>query len=122
VVSGRPWLEQQLVQAGIPADRIVTDLRSPTTRIQLQELPGLLEGRSAGRVVMVASRLQMPRVVALARAQGLAASFAPSPIDTEPPESGIRRFVPTYTALRVSRDAIYEHLALAYYRYRSWIQ
>jgi hypothetical protein len=29
--------------------------------------------------------------------------------------------VPTYIALRVSRDALYEHAALAYYRSRGWI-
>jgi hypothetical protein len=31
-------------------------------------------------------------------------------------------FVPTYYALRVSRDAIYEHVALRYYRWHGWIK
>jgi hypothetical protein len=30
-------------------------------------------------------------------------------------------YIPTYTALRVSRDALYEHAALAYYGWRRWI-
>jgi len=37
-------------------------------------------------------------------------------------DSGFRSFVPLYSAPRLTRDALYEHLALAYYRHRRWIQ
>jgi hypothetical protein len=70
---------------------------------------------------VVASRLQAPRVWALARAMGLGILVMPSPVDDEPAASGLRAFVPSYLALRVSRDAIYEHVALAYYRWQGWI-
>ena len=49
------------------------------------------------------------------------AALIVSPIDTEPATSGWRLVVPTYYALRVSRDAIYEHAALALYTWRGWI-
>jgi hypothetical protein len=63
----------------------------------------------------------MPRVAALAQTAGLELDLLASPVDQEPPTEGVWRLVPTYLALRVSRDAIYEHAALAYYRWRGWI-
>jgi uncharacterized SAM-binding protein YcdF (DUF218 family) len=74
-----------------------------------------------GRTCVIASRLQMPRVAALAHSEGLDVTLIPSPTDTEPPTAGFRVFVPSYTALGVSRDALYEHAALAYYRWRDWV-
>jgi uncharacterized SAM-binding protein YcdF (DUF218 family) len=121
IVSGRQWFVDEIVEAGVPADRIVADHGPRTTREQVESLPRLLAGRDPRRIVVVASRLQVPRVAALARSAGVTVDLAPSPIDVEPPTAGIWRFVPTYTALRVSRDAIYERWALAYYRYRGWI-
>jgi hypothetical protein len=32
------------------------------------------------------------------------------------------QFLPTYASLLVSRDALYEYAALAYYRWRGWIR
>jgi uncharacterized SAM-binding protein YcdF (DUF218 family) len=121
IVSGSEWLMTGLIETGIPADRLITDFNASTTLDQMHRLPQLLNGREATRVVIIASRLQMPRVAALTRATGLSAVLAPSSIDDEPPTSGIRLIVPAYTALRVSRDAIYEHFALAYYRRQGWI-
>ncbi len=45
-----------------------------------------------------------------------------SPVDVEPASTGALAFVPTYYALRLSRDAIYEHAALRYYRWHGWIK
>jgi hypothetical protein len=50
----------------------------------------------------------------------LRAGIAASAIDDEPPVSGPGLWAPTYIALRVSRDALYEHAALVYYRWRGW--
>jgi hypothetical protein len=63
----------------------------------------------------------MPRIAALARSAGVAPLLLPSPIDDEPPAVGVWRFVPTYIGLRTSRDAMYEHAALVYYRNKGWI-
>jgi uncharacterized SAM-binding protein YcdF (DUF218 family) len=122
VVSGSQWMVDQIIEAGVPADRVIADLSPSTTREQILRLPAVLQGRGVTRIILIASRLQMTRVGALAEANGLSASLAPSRIDDEPPTSGVRVLVPTYIALRVSRDAIYEHAAIAYYRYRRWIR
>jgi uncharacterized SAM-binding protein YcdF (DUF218 family) len=121
VVSGRYWFVQSIIDAGVPAQRIRHDGRSSTTREQIANVLMRIDRGSSGQVAIIASRLQMPRVAALVRAAGVQVVFAPSATDEEPPTSGLRLLVPSYTALRVSRDALYEYAALAYYRHRRWI-
>jgi len=101
-----------IARLGVPEDRIVWETRSRTTRQQLTNLRDII---GSDRTVLIASRLQMPRVAALARTLSLPILLAPSSIDTEPPTSGGWLVVPTATALWVSRDALYERVALAYY-------
>jgi uncharacterized SAM-binding protein YcdF (DUF218 family) len=112
IVSGSSWLHDALQEAGVPEDRIVWETRSRTTRQQLTNLRDII---GSDRTVLIASRLQMPRVAALARTLSLPILLAPSSIDTEPPTSGGWLVVPTPTALWASRDALYERVALAYY-------
>lgn len=121
IVSGAEWLTDRLMEAGIPRDRLLADREGSTTLLQIRRLPRLLRERGDVRAVVIASRLQMPRVAALIGASGLSPALAPSSCDAEPPTSGMRIFIPTYTALRVSRDAIYEHFAIGYYRYQGLI-
>ena len=92
-----------------------------TTREQMVQVRDIAN-RASGHTAVIASRLQAPRVSALARAQNIVVTVLPSAIDSEPPTTGFARFVPAYIALRVSRDATYEHLALTYYRVRHWIE
>ncbi|HYN08735.1 MAG TPA: ElyC/SanA/YdcF family protein [Vicinamibacterales bacterium] len=122
VVGGHWWLPDALVEAGIARTRITHDYAPEDTRQQMDEIERLLASQPDGRKAVVASRLQMPRVAGLVRAGGLHLALIASPIDTEPPTTGWRLLVPSYYALRVSRDAIYEHAALAYYDWRGWIQ
>lgn len=121
IVSGERWLVDALLEAGVPRDRIVHDISASTTRAQIEWLAPLASDPRFECVGVIASRVQMPRVDALVRAQGVQVALISSPVDTEPPTTGWRRFVPTYSALRVSRDALYEHVALFYYRRRGWI-
>jgi hypothetical protein len=60
-------------------------------------------------------------MAALIRSRNCPVALLPSAVDAEPPTAGTDRFVPSYLALRLSRDAIYEHAALVYYRSRRFI-
>jgi uncharacterized SAM-binding protein YcdF (DUF218 family) len=111
IVSGSDWLFDAVRQAGIPSQLAEQESRSRNTLEQLETL----RHWPPHSVAVVASRLQMPRIALLARAIGVQPRLAPSWIDTEPPTMGVRLFVPTYIALRVSRDALYELMALSYY-------
>ena len=122
LVSGGPWFVRMVVQAGVPRDRLVVDDTTFTTREQVAKLPAWSAQCGARRVVLIASALSMPRVAALVRASTIPVVLAASPLDGTPAPSGIRSALPAYAALRLSRDAFYEHMALAYYAERGWIR
>lgn len=117
VSAGDDWTVQQLVDAGIPSRKIFLDLGPGNTLEQMNAFPAYVARYQAASPALIASRLQMPRVAALARMHNLKVTLLPSAVDTEPPRTGVGRWVPRYTALRISRDAIYERAALAYYVY-----
>lgn len=122
VVLGDPGIARTILGTGVPRNRLIEDDgTAATTRDQIAYLWRLQRLASADRMVVVASRLQMPRVVRLAHARAIDIVPATSDVDNPPPERGWRRWFPSIAALRVSRDAIYEHAALAYYGWRGWI-
>lgn len=121
VVLGEQMFAQRIVDAGIPAARIRQDDGPRTTRAQIDWVKTERRAHPAGTAALIASRLQMPRVMELARMNGLDLLFLCSPLDHDPAADGIRAFLPSYGALEVSRDALYERAALAYYRSRGWI-
>jgi len=121
VVLGGVWMIDPIAEAGVPRDRITWDGSTPTTRDQIAWVKRLSGNIPEGRIAVVASRLQMPRIALLIEASRVPAVLIASPVDTEPPVAGWQTFLPTYTALRVSRDAIYEKVALAYYQWRGWL-
>jgi len=121
LVGSRRRLDD-LRDAGIPRDRIRLAEGDSRTRNQMATVRSLAAGSADQPVVIIASRVQMPRVAALARRLGIGAALLPSALDDEPPASGARVFVPAYAALRLSQDALYEHAALAYYIRRGWIE
>lgn len=121
VISGDQWLADRVAELGIPPARLVVESRSRNTREQIAEVQQRMSHGSAGVVALIASRLQMPRVASLARQAGLKLILVPASLDWEPARDGVWAFVPTYAALGASRDALYEHAALVYYRQRGWI-
>ena len=121
IASGDAVLVDRLIESGIPRQRLVLDQASTTTREQIDYLVGYAAKHPAARLAIVASRLQMPRVLGLARRAGLKAAFYSSQVNREPATSGFLLFVPTYATLRVTRDALYERAALAYYARQGWI-
>jgi uncharacterized SAM-binding protein YcdF (DUF218 family) len=121
ILSGARWFVERSLEQGIPRHRVVLDESSGTTREQLEYLKKYQADHTHARLAVVASRLQMPRIIALADRAGVDARFYSAPVDREPATQGWLRFVPTYAGLRVTRDAFYERLAMAYYRRQGWI-
>lgn len=118
LISGDADLVLQVIAAGVPRNRVMHDPMARTTRDQILRATIVVGPEPS---ILVTSRLQSSRVAALIQAAGLPALIAPSPVDDEPPSAGWRLYLPTYLALRVSRDAIYEHAAGFYYRRKGWI-
>ena len=121
VVSGGEWLVARFREAGIPRDRLEQEAGAATTREQIDWVAQVASQVPAERVVLVASRLQMPRVERLVQSRRLHVKLQTSPIDTEPASAGWMLWIPSYSALRISRDALYELAALEYYERRGWL-
>jgi hypothetical protein len=119
-ILGDAWFIDELALEGYGRGMFRHEPEPSNTREQVAWV-GRLAPDSGARTALVVSRLQAPRVAALARAAELDVDLVVSPIDDEPPVSGWRRWVPSYIALRTSRDALYEHAALFYYRWNGWI-
>jgi hypothetical protein len=122
-VLGNGWMVEALSWGGVPRYRIFHDAFLATTRDQVASLERLVAKRRGARIAVIVSRLQAPRMAGLLEAADLSTvALIPSPADVEPATTGVRRFVPTYYALRISRDALYELAALRYYRWKGWIR
>ena len=121
IVSGEEWFIDRIVEAGVPRARIRWDQASATTREQVAYLRTYAATHPRLRIAVICSRLHARRVEALLRSAALAVSVIPAPVDREPSTSGIGALIPTYAGLRVSRDALYERFALAYYERHGWI-
>ena len=120
-ILGDEWFLDELEAEGYPRDRFLHETETTNTREQMQWVARFAADHPGTEPVLVVSRLQTPRVVGLARAAGTDATIVSSPIDDEPPTAGWRLFVPSYVALRTSRDALYEHCALWWYWWKGWI-
>jgi uncharacterized SAM-binding protein YcdF (DUF218 family) len=121
LLLGDALLQRRLEDVGIPADRIRLLDEPATTRARMESVAAELRARHV-RAGLVASRLQMPRVIELARTFEVNLLFLPSELDHELPTSGGSSLTPSYGALEISRDALYERAALSYYRSRGWIR
>jgi hypothetical protein len=104
-------------EAGVPAPRLRCRSGPSTTRAQLLDVQEQIRRGVFKHPVLVASRLQMPRIRGVLAVTGVAATLAPSAVDDEP-----GRYLPSYLALRISRDALYEHVAIWHYRRQGWIE
>ena len=121
VVLGDDTFARILMDHGIPERRLVIDSWGHTTVAQIRIGHRILGERNLKKPIVVASRLQIPRIAELLRAEQIDARLGPAPLDDEPPQHGIWQIVPMYKALCLTRDAIYEHLALRYYRHQRLI-
>ena len=120
-VLGSSWMIDPLLQAGVPDMVARHDPSAANTFFQMRQVAEMSAQIAPGRTVVIASRLQVPRVAALAATLDTDPEIVAAPVDDEPPTQGWRRFVPSYIALRLSRDALYEHAALRWYAHQGWI-
>lgn len=113
-------LKQELIQAGVPTDRIVIDPTSRNTREHATSVSKLLRDRGITRFVLVTSATHMRRARAAFRRQAV------DPIPSAAPakcveEGGFTVFWPSLSALSETETSIHEYVGLFYYRLRGWI-
>jgi uncharacterized SAM-binding protein YcdF (DUF218 family) len=107
-------LRETLVRAGVPADRIVEENGSRTTRDEARIVAAMLAREGTKKVILVTSPTHVRRSMAVFRAAGLdpVPSAAPLVSDQMPPPSWV---FPNYSALYLSDVAIYDYAATLYY-------
>jgi uncharacterized SAM-binding protein YcdF (DUF218 family) len=111
-------LGEQLVLLGVPPDRIVIEARSGNTYQHAERLDPLLRQHGVHRFLLVTSPTHIRRATRTFEARGLQPVPAPGQMRSSD-ETG--DWWPSLQHLRVSQQAIYDYLGLAYYWGRGWI-
>ncbi len=111
-----------LLSGGLPP-QLWKQAPSParTTQDQLLWIKRSMVRTRPQRVAVITSRLQAPRVRALARHQQIDIVVVPAPLTDEPAQSGVWSWLPSLAGLALSREALYERVALIVYRRNGWI-
>ena len=107
-----------LIDAGVPADKVLLDDQSPSTAESARNVPALLRARGIVGWAVVTSAVHMRRTVRAFRTNGGAP--VPAPAAAVSCEGG-SRWWPAPSALERSYQAIYEVFGLTYYAARSML-
>lgn len=109
-----------LMQLGVPAEHIVVEAESKTTREEAQVIARMLAGRPRQPIVLVTSPTHMKRSVAVFTREGL--DVVPSVARFKPDHTNEhRRWMPNELGLWLFDTAVYDLGATWYYRLRGWI-
>jgi uncharacterized SAM-binding protein YcdF (DUF218 family) len=122
-VLGDEWILDALAEAGVSPEFYRLEGGAGNTLEQMHQVARIASELPSGQLAgVITSRLQAARAAGVAGALSIPVTVIAAPVDVEPPRTGAWRFLPTYAALRVSRDALYEHAALWWYARQGWIR
>lgn len=112
-------MKSRLVELGVPADRVLLEARSRTTRDEAVFVAEILRSLGAHQTVIVTSDVHMTRSLAAFRAAGRRAVPAAAP-DPWLSRSWTTWFLPSAYGLRFSSDVVHELIGIVVYRLRGW--
>ena len=121
-VLGPEYLVADVRVALTGTTRLHHDATTWNTSAQVERVQYVAAQWPPMTTAVIASRIQMPRIASMFDAAGLAVLLVPSGLDREVAVSGPKSLIPSFAALAASREAIYEHAALAWYRWRGDIE
>ena len=110
-----------LIRNGVPADRIVLESESRTTREQVVLVTPLLKARGWDRFVQITSPVHLTRAARGFAAQGLQPVPVSAPYRSEILAPPPPRWWPDGAALALSERSMYDYIALFYYWMRGWL-
>jgi uncharacterized SAM-binding protein YcdF (DUF218 family) len=117
-------IRDALIHNGVPADHIIAEDTSGTTREQAMASAKILKELGATRCIVVTTPQQMGRAIDLFAREGItvvplrAGSLLWTIGEAEP---WWHWLIPSTVARAVSRDVVYELIAWPYYRMRGWV-
>jgi uncharacterized SAM-binding protein YcdF (DUF218 family) len=113
-------MRSAILELGVPADRVMIEAESKTTREEAVVIARMLADRTRQPIVLVTSGTHMPRALAVFRAAGLDPVPAVAPYKSEHSLERLR-WVPNDTALLMFDMLVYDTAATWYYRMRGWL-
>jgi uncharacterized SAM-binding protein YcdF (DUF218 family) len=113
-------MKTALIQLGVPADRILLESTSHTTRDQAVLTAAILRNLGVSSLVLVTSDGHMRRALATFRHEGLkpVPAVARDPLDSQ--WIGLE-WLPTQQGMEFAQAIAHEYIALAWYKVRGWI-
>jgi uncharacterized SAM-binding protein YcdF (DUF218 family) len=113
-------MKTALIQLGVPADRILLESASRTTRDQAVLTAAMLRSLGVSSFVLVTSDGHMRRALATFRHEGLrpVPAVARDPLESQ--WMGLE-WLPTQQGMEFAQAIVHEYIALAWYKARGWI-
>ena len=115
-------MQEFLADLSVPADAVLVEDRSASTRENAVFTAELLSARGIDRVLLVTSALHMQRALASFHAVGIDAVPAATDFEVMPEPNHILRWLPDAAALADSTRALKEYLGLWVYEWRGWAE
>jgi uncharacterized SAM-binding protein YcdF (DUF218 family) len=114
-------LQRALIDLGVPADRILLESQSKTTRDEVLIVKQMLAERGLTNFVLVTSPLHMRRSMLAFEQQGLHPIPSPSQLVPDRRSAGRNPLLPSDLWLSIGDSALYEWLARGYYWWQGWL-
>jgi uncharacterized SAM-binding protein YcdF (DUF218 family) len=123
---GRPptgeTMRDTLVMLGVPADRIMVETRSRTTREEALVVAPMLQAQGVEQVVLVTSETHMRRSLGVFRAAGVTAIPAIAQEYPRSETSWVDLLFPSDEGLWFASANAHEVIGIAYYWLRGWVK
>lgn len=109
------WIQQLLLQLGVPQDAIVLETKSTTTRENVRNVAQIMRANGwQGRLALVTSASHMPRAYANANRAGLLVDAYPTDWQAHAQMDRPLPWLPNADALNASNRALKEWIALVW--------
>ncbi|MBL09717.1 MAG: hypothetical protein CL402_04215 [Acidiferrobacteraceae bacterium] len=122
LASEASYIEDILVEWGIPKSAILFEGKSRNTRENAVETAKFLQQEKINTILLVTSSIHMPRAIATFRSAGIDAIPSSSSIDIRPMQPGILDWLPSLSGLGKIQAVMHENLGIFVYRIRGWIR
>ena len=109
-----------IVRLGVPAERLVLESVSTTTRTEADAVRALLGAHRTDPIFLVTSPMHMRRSLAVFEAAGMKPIPAAAPFSSDRSPAACR-WCPTRDALELSDAVVYEQFAWLYYWAHGWL-
>lgn len=120
VVPGGEAMRQHLVALGVPADRILVETESGTTRDEALIVDRMLKAQGIEQVILVTSETHMRRSLGVFRSVGIEATPAIAQEFLRGQATWSDLLLPSQGGLDLGSQNLHEILGLGYYWLRGW--